>query len=413
MVNRISEKSMLKFILVLFAALCLGIGSGYAQRWWEFDGVDERFSVFKETLDSNTEAEPFKDPSSEAKVPTAEVVGKTIFNFGSLEKGETGKHTFVFKNTGTGPLKITLTSTSCSCTLSDLKGQEKTIYPGDSFPVELSYKSDNWAKRFRQSATIETNDPARRTINLYVEGVILQPIRPEPDKVVFSNTTPSEVAEARIRLYGYKWKDVEIEKLEFTDASSADFFTAEYTPLPPEELQKEINSQCGYLITVKTKKGLSLGPLRQTLKIVTNKEVLDIPINGKVTGEFIISMIGNEFPFDEERNQIRLGKLAGDTDVSVDLVLSTSSKLGDEIELSLDESETYPSSQHIKVEILKDKFRKIGRLYQYPIKVTVPKDCPNVSLLGPAVSNLGRFVLHTTHPTEKRIEIYILFAKTR
>ena len=232
-------------------------------------------------------------------------------------------------------------------------------------------------------------------------------------KIIFANTTPSQESEARIKLYGYKWKDVEIEKLEFTDEKSRDYFKVDATPLTEADLKAEVNSQCGYLITVTTQKGLPLGPLRQTLKITTNKEVLDVPINGRVTGEFIISMVGSNYDFDEEKNQVRLGKLAGDTDITVDMVLSTGRKFGSQIQLSMKDEETYPSSKHIKVEILYDKFRKIGRLYQYPIRVTIPKDCPNVSMLGPEEQNLGRFVIHTTHPTEKRIEIYVRFAKTR
>lgn len=412
---------MSKFILVVFVAICLGVGTGICQSWLESSSVEEHFSVYQDFIKDEDKKESKAAVNTEgtnpdaagANVPTATVVGPTVHNFGSLEKGETGDHTFTFKNTGTGPLTITLSNTSCKCTLSDLRGKKQTIAPGQSFPVKLTFKSENWAKKFRQSATIQTNDPARRVINLYVEGVILQPIRPEPAKIVFSNTTPSQESEARIKLYGYKWNDVKIENLEFLDEKSKEFFVADATPLTDEDLQKEINSQCGYLITIKTRKGLPLGPLRQTLKISTNKEVLELPITGRVTGEFIISMVGSEYDFDEEKNQIKFGKLVGDRDVSVDLMLSTGRKFGSLIKLSMDEKDVIPSSKHIKVEILYDKFRRIGRLYQYPIRVTIPKDCPNVSYLGPEEQNLGRFVINTTHPTEKKIEIYVQFAKAR
>lgn len=405
---------MSKFLIVITIAIFIGAGFGYTQNMMETKGVEEKFTVFQTFIESDdTQTADFDEISDEAHVPAATLMGESTHNFGSLEKGETGEHSFVFKNTGTGPLKITLKNTSCKCTMSDLRNKEQTIMPGGTFPVKLTWKSDNWAKKFRQSATVETTDPSRRIINLYVEGVIIQPIRPEPSKIVFSNTTPSEESIARIKLYGYKWKDVVINSLEFTDEKSKDYFETSVESLSEEDLKAELNSQCGYLITVKTKKGLPLGPLRQTLKINTNKEVLDIPITGRVTGEFIISLVGSDYNFDEEKNQIQLGKLSGGTDVSVDLVLSTGRRFGQLLKISMDEKDTFPSSDHIKVDILTDKFRKIGRLYQYPIRVTIPKNCPNVSLLGPEEKNLGRFVIQTTHPTEKQIEIYVRFAKTQ
>lgn len=408
---------MLRFLLVILVVALLGVSGGYIQNYFESRGVEENFLVFQQVIEAGGDTAGGNTNSNmesgAAEVPVATVEGSTVHNFGVLEKGETGSHSFIFKNTGTGPLTITLTNTSCKCTLSDLRGKEQTIMPGQSYPVKLTWKSENYAKKFRQSATIQTNDPARRVITLYVEGVILQPIRPEPAKIVFSNTTPSQESTARVKLYGYKWDDVVIESLEFTDEQSREFFTTEVTPLTPEELKAETNSKCGYLIEVKTRKGLPIGPLRQTLKITTNKEVMELPITGRVTGEFIISLVGSEYDFDEEKNQIKIGKIEGNRDVSVNLVLSTGRKFGSAIKLSLDEKEIFPSSKHIQVEILTEKFRKIGRLYQFPIRVTIPKDCPNVALLGPEEKNLGRFVIHTTHPTEKSIEIYVRFAKTQ
>ncbi|MEE2641838.1 MAG: DUF1573 domain-containing protein [Planctomycetota bacterium] len=406
---------MARLFVVIGCAICVGVGFGLTRTQIEFWGVTEQFTVFQRTIDAEeSSAGPSEDlESGEAAVPVAAFQGPTTHNFGSLDKGQKGSHDFVVKNEGTGPLTITLTNTSCKCTLSELRGKKKTVMPGQSFPINLTWKSEDYAKKFRQSATIETNDPARRIIVLYVEGVFLQPIRPEPANIVFSNTTPSQESVSRIKLYGYKFDDVEIEKFEFTDEKSREFFEASATPLSKEDLAREVNSLCGYLIEVKTKKGLPLGPLRQTLKITTNKEVMEIPISGRVTGEFVISLVGSKYSFNEEKNQIRFGKLGGESDVSVDLVLSTGRKFADAIKISMDSKETYPSSDHIRVDIQYDKFRRIGRLYQYPIRVTIPRDCPNVELLGPLEQNLGRFVIHTTHPTEKKIEIYVRFAKTR
>ena len=92
---------MFKFLLVIFVALCLGIGSGLAQNWWEFGGVEEQFTVFQTTIESTTNENTGGGggagggqavESSEALVAKVEVKETTIHNFGSLEKGETGMH---------------------------------------------------------------------------------------------------------------------------------------------------------------------------------------------------------------------------------------------------------------------------------------------------------------------------------
>ena len=405
----------MKALIVIFIAAAAGLGVGLSRTYFEFANVNEDFTVFQDVMDNTKPVAVGEEPMSvaEAEVPSVRLLGPVTHVFGQMNKGETGEHEFVFKNEGTGMLEMKLTSTSCKCTLSDMKGRSVNLAPGQKYPIKLKWKSENYSKKFRQSATIQTNDPARRTITIYVEGVVIQPIRPEPANIVFSNTTPSQTSTAKIRLYGYKYKDLVIDSTEFLEKDSQDFFETRITQLTDEEIKSEIGSQIGYLISVSTKKGLPLGPLRQTLRLNTNKEEIDIPISGKVTGEFRISLIGNQYQFDEEKNQIRFGTLSGNRDVSVELVLSIARKNGGDIGISLNENRTHPSTRHIKVEVLKDKFKKIGRLYQYPIRLTIPKDCPNVDLLGPEESNLGRFVINTTHPTEKTIEFYVRFAKAR
>ncbi len=52
-----------------------------------------------------------------------------MYEFGVMELYETGKHEFVFKNTGEAPLVLQKGSTTCKCTLSQL--EDCSIQPGE------------------------------------------------------------------------------------------------------------------------------------------------------------------------------------------------------------------------------------------------------------------------------------------
>ena len=92
--------------------------------------------------------------------------------------------------------------------------------------------------------------------------------------------------------------------------------------------------------------------------------------------------------------------------------LNTSSKENlDDLEVTIDENEIYPSAKHIKAELLKDRSKKFGRFYQLVVRITIPKDCPNSSFIGPEESNYGKLVFRTNHPTAKTINILVNFSK--
>lgn len=407
----------MRILIVIFAAIAAGLGLGYARSHVEFNNVEEKFSVFKEVFGNENNAGPGEVEVAGAEVPQAVLQGSVTHNFGSMDKGEKKEHTFWFKNEGTGILEVTLVKTSCKCTIGELKGKTKRVPPGQKIPVKLEWKSENYEKRFRQSATIETNDPARRNITLFVEGVVFQPIRPEPANVVFSGAKSGKESSSRVRLYSYKRTDLSIDGTEFLDKDSQRFFDVKFRPLTAEELAEEINALSGVMVEVFTKKGLPIGPLRQTLKLNTNIEPIEIPITGRVTGDFTFNLVnlpGQEYQFDEEQNQLRFGSLESGQDASVELVLNTNYR-GDQsdIDISIEPNEIIPSAKHIKIDVLRDKFKKIGRLHQFRIRITIPKDCPEINLLGPDEKDMGRFVIRTTHPTAKLIEIYVRFAMAR
>ena len=421
----------MRILIVILAAMAIGIGLGYTRMSTEFNGVEEKFTVFRQVLSTSNSQTASTDQttsvgkSAEAEIPIANLLENPTFDFGTMEKGTTQSHSFLFENTGTGVLEIKLIKVTCKCTLSDLKDKTKRILPGQKSAVTLTYHSDNYAKRFQTSATLQTNDPNMQTIQLFVEGKVVQPVRPEPSVVVFNGVKTGEEAETRIRMYAYKTENPEkqaplkIEGISFEKSNGSDkFFDVEFTEMDPDELKAEDDAQYGYVLTLKTKKGLPLGPINQRMTVATTRGEVEIPVKGKVAGDFTFSVVNLpgqlECVFFDDMNLLRFGTIEGNQDSVVELKLNTSSKENlENLEITIDENETYPSPKHIKAEFLKDRSKKFGRFYQLVVRITIPKDCPEASLIGPQEANYGKLVLRTNHPTAKTINILVNFSKIR
>src|ERR1700746_2011626 len=64
---------------------------------------------------------------------------ETSFDFGDITQGDTVKHVFKFKNTGTAPLILSEVITTCGCTAP--KWTNKPIMPGKEGEIDITYNS--------------------------------------------------------------------------------------------------------------------------------------------------------------------------------------------------------------------------------------------------------------------------------
>lgn len=94
------------------------------------------------------------------------------FAAGDIPVGAKLSHDFVVKNTGSADLEIIKVAASCGCTVASF---DKVIAPGQSGKITIEVKLyDEWAGRMiKQSAVVETNDPASRYTSLTVSANLL------------------------------------------------------------------------------------------------------------------------------------------------------------------------------------------------------------------------------------------------
>jgi hypothetical protein len=91
------------------------------------------------------------------------------FDFGDIIQGDTVKHVFNFKNTGTAPLIISEVITTCGCTAP--KWTNKPVLPGKTGEIAITYGSAGKEGLQNKVITVlsnSVNTPVRVSIRVNV-----------------------------------------------------------------------------------------------------------------------------------------------------------------------------------------------------------------------------------------------------
>jgi hypothetical protein len=87
------------------------------------------------------------------------------FEFGNVNEGDTAKHEFIFKNTGTEPLYVRDAKASCGCTIP--QWTKDTIPPGADGKILVQFNSKGRPGDFTKSVTVMANtDPEASVITI-------------------------------------------------------------------------------------------------------------------------------------------------------------------------------------------------------------------------------------------------------
>jgi hypothetical protein len=98
------------------------------------------------------------------------VFDKEIHNFGTLKDGEIVSFSFVFRNAGGSPFKISKAEKSCGCI--DFKFDSSFIQPGETSSIELIFNTaSEWGNQIK-GVTIETSEGQRKELQIgaYIEN---------------------------------------------------------------------------------------------------------------------------------------------------------------------------------------------------------------------------------------------------
>ncbi|GAM11849.1 hypothetical protein OR1_04167 [Geobacter sp. OR-1] len=108
-------------------------------------------------------------------------VQRPLHNFGTLVQGKKLDHTFVIKNTGDSPLKISRIRPACGCTAAN--ASSPVVNPGKTSDIKVSFNSSNFFGNVSKTIAVESNDPATPVFTLTLTGNIVEEISVKPKQV--------------------------------------------------------------------------------------------------------------------------------------------------------------------------------------------------------------------------------------
>lgn len=389
-----------------------GVVGGFVSKA-EFSGVKEKFEPHNgvsqherqaELANAKLEARKGLEPTTGAKV---EVTNGATHDFGFLEAGEKGAHTFLIRNTGTKLLKLESGGTSCqSCTISQL--ERKEVPPGEGTEVAVNWSVASPDPEYRKEAYILTNDPEHPTVILVVKGKVVKSIRLEDEEIKLGAVSVTQGRTGKCRVYCFRNDKFEVLSSSLTNDESAAQFAIDVRPLTSEELATREGALQGYEVTATAKPGLPLGGILQTIRLETNWETaktIDIPVRGNVVSD--VSIIGGR-NFDPQGNVFRLDVVPRNEGKKVQAQIAVKGPERHDVKFEVGEIDPEGT---LKVTLGEPKEINGGAVVLVPITIEVPAGSPPVSRLGGGDrKDYGRILIKTTHSTSKELQLLVRFA---
>lgn len=385
-------------IAVVAAFVGIAIGTGFTIA--EFAPAREIF------ITASAEPSPAADPSASA--PKAVVEGGLEYDFGTMERDVKGEHNFRITNVGTAPLQIKVGHTTCKCTVAKL--QNESLAPGESTDVKLEWEAKGYVDDFRQSAEVETNDPANRILRLAIHGKIIQSVRPIPEEIVQSGVSANEPTTAEVKIYGYASESLEIKQASLVSADYADHFQVTVAPLSESEIAEQADAKSGFRLKVDVKSGLPVGPVNQTIRVETNvptAETIEIPVRLTVASDISIISATPGATFTGEKNLLRFGKLRSDKGAKGQLYVLVK---GPHRQTTKIEIASVDPASALEATLGEATSLRDGAVLRYPLQLRIPPGTPAISRYGGQQGELGKIILQTTHPIAKEVRLYVQFA---
>lgn len=341
--------------------------------------------------------------ASQSGAKPVAVAAETEFDFGHLRnKTLDNQHVFQVRNEGSAPLKFTGSNVSCKkCTYVTIP--DEAVPPGETGDVVVRWDVDTYEDHFRQSATVNTNDPEHESLRFVISGKVVRPLAAEPQKLVLSNVHVGEQTQVKARLSAYFSDQLEVTGHSLADVSTADYFDVAAAPLPKDQLDSEVRS--GVEVTVTVKPGLPVGAINQSLKLKTNltdEPEIDLPISGEVVGAVQI----NHKDWDREYGFLQIGQVKQSEGAK--RVLNLIARGTDLAGLKLEPAEIN-DPEALKVTYGEAVELKQG-VFRVPVTLEVPPGSPLVNHMGGANGKLAEILIPTNKPALGRVKMSVKFA---
>ncbi len=383
---------ILSIILIsAFVGTALGAAVGY---------VEERNNVGTGAIiDGATAATPLVSEDA----PRVQVE-QPNYNFGILQRGYKKSHEFVIKNVGKQPLKLSVGHTTCKCTLGEVS--DRPIQPGEATNVKLEWTAKSDAGPFRQTASINTNDPLASQVTLSVEGEVTEASSLSPTELAFGRISTGETKSAQMFIMAMLQDKLEVGEPQLSDEKTRDKFDIKVERVEKSELPNP-TAKDGVRITLTTKPGLPVGHFNEWLAVTTNMpdaDKIEIPVIGQVVGDISVRGIA----WDEAQGALRLGSVESSKGKRDTLNLTVRGPEAGNVKFTVESCDP----PELKVTVGEIKQLK-PELVHVPLVIEVPPGTRPMVRLDTAQGEAGRIVLKTTHPSVPELVLGVRFSVER
>jgi hypothetical protein len=319
-------------------------------------------------------------------------IEKTEYDFGTLTVGDKGEHVFTIKNNGAAPLALMAREedTTCQCTFGKL-GKEAGIAPGETVDVTVSWQVKQRVDEFRHRATIRTNDPNRRKIDLIITGKIDEPILVRPGYILdLGQLSPDKPTSLTALVFSTVVPEFEIKAVKSSDP----LITATWAPVSPEKLRELRQSKVGYEVTVTAAPGIPVGQFAGSLTLELSTDVkptLEFQLKGFRSGP--IEFLGPAYR--QERTSLVMGEFPASRGKVVTVFVSVA-ELEGELQLTSFEAQ----SGRPNITLIKDPKSNPAKP-RYQLRVEIPPGEPLDRRLQQADEVLLRF----NHPLAPEVKL--------
>lgn len=199
-------------------------------------------------------------------------------DFGTVNQNSELRHTFVFKNIGTGTLVIDKVKTSCGCTAALVS--DKEIAPGGEGKIDVVFKTGSgYGGRSEKTITVTSNDPEHPTTTLTVSAEVQVVLDLSPNRILFGQVKKNDQAVRYAALTGTEKDRVKITSVEVKN----EFIRVEIEP-------KGFENDPQHQIRVTLLPGMNVGRFTERILLRTDHprvQELTLYVMGEVIGNIV------------------------------------------------------------------------------------------------------------------------------
>lgn len=386
---------MKALLSVLITSCLLGIALGAAVAYVEVPPTNGLVVESEEFSTKIADAEPDNHAHAVAEVP------ETVFEFGNIERGTSMSHEFLIRNVGEEPLHVDVESTTCKCTVGDLS--DNKVEPGDTTKVLLEWVAKTPPGPFRHGAVLGTNDPHQRSINLTVEGQVVESTAMYPAELYFGTLRSGETKQVSLHLMQFLDEEIEVLDYQVGDEQLAEQVEIEITEATAEELPSP-EAIAGRKVTATYKSDKVIGPFQGWVELKTNlknAETLSVPIFGNVVGDVSIFHPA----WQEKKGLMRMGTFASKEGKRVVLTVAVRGEHGEGTRLEV--AQVDPPAL---IATLGEPKQMGAKLKHVPLELEVPPGTTPIVRLGEPISSDAHVLLKSTDGTIPDVRLRVQFA---